>query len=61
MYMNLYNQINTLTYKHIHTHAFSVRMYPRTPYPEPLFSAEPSNLRVKPLPVHLPGLDKQST
>ncbi|KAK2910559.1 hypothetical protein Q8A73_008274 [Channa argus] len=26
-----------------------------------VFSAEPSNLRVKPLPVHLPVLDKQST
>lgn len=48
--------------KHTHTHAHMLSQdVSQNPYPVPVFSAEPSNLGVKPLPVHLPGLDKQST
>lgn len=48
--------------KHTHTHTHMLSQdVSQNPYPVPVFSAEPSNLGVKPLPVHLPGLDKQST
>lgn len=57
---NKHTHLQKYTHTHTRVHAFSQDVS-LNPYPVPVFSAEPSNLGVKPLPVHLPGLDKQST